>query len=194
MASKSKSLPASIWSALVPAASPKAKRVPYRATPVSLRRPLGEAITDLERWLVYYKLSGTWGDYLKEYQGNKSSGLMNPEYTIRMQQHGGLVEIIAKVDEAFDAIHNYKPEDDLSEGVYRLVQSKNSANPRPKAQTREADLKKIGAWLKKKKYQKSADKAALRIEAMTVFKCSKTDVTDAARLAKLTRSYSKSPR
>lgn len=185
---------AEVWAGKPLSKSPKAKRVPYRPIPASRRRPLGDAITDLERWLVYYKLDGGWFDYLQEYRDSKSSGLMNPEYTIRMKQHGGLVEIIAKVDEAFDAIHNYKPEDDLSEGVYRLVQSKNSTNPRPKAQTREADLKRIGAWLKKKKYQQSADKDALGREAMKIFECSRTDVTDAARLAGLTRSYSKSPR
>jgi hypothetical protein len=194
MATRIDSLPAGMWSSLMPAAPQKAKRVPYRSYPLSLRKPLGEAINRLESWLVYLKIDGEWHDHLREYRENKVDGVTNPAYIIRMnQRHPGLLAFVEKVDESFYALHNYRPEENLTEGVYKLAQSRNSTNPRPQAQTRDAELKKIGAWLKKKKYQHSTDKTTLRDEAMKFFTCSRTDVTDAARLAKLTRSYSKSP-
>lgn len=89
-------------------------------------------------------------------------------------------------------IENMDPKKYFSDGVYRLAQTKTANKPRPKAQTRKAKLKSIGAWLANKGYKESIDKESLVNEAMKCFDCAETDVRDAARFAELTRSYKQS--
>lgn len=183
------------WRGLIAVELPKVKRIPYRRYPVALRRSILERIKFLEACLAYENLETDWLEILNEYRSNRVGGITNPRYIIKMNQdHPGLLELVAALDEAFFNLHNYRPEDHLSEGIYRLVQGKNANKVRPNAQTRAPLLKKVGAWLAKKGYKDSDDKAGMIRDAMGKFDCKKTDATDAARLANLTRPHIKSPR
>lgn len=186
---------ANMWAALIAVEMPKEKRVPYRRYPVSIRRPIVEGIKRLQAWLLYCKLETDWLQVLNEYRSNKVCGVTNPHFLIEMnRKHAGLFEVISNLDDAFSKLHNYRPEDHLSEGVYKLVQGENAKKARPNARTRASELKKIGSWLKSHGYKTSSDKSTIIREAKTHFTCSESDVREAAKRAKLTRSYSQSLR
>lgn len=133
----------------------------------------------------------TWSEALRRYRiskalpgarGMAAKGLL----------HQLVMDHAKKLDDVFQLVREFKPEDFITEGVISEVARRAAKGKRPNARTRAEKLEEIGVWLKRKEYDQSLNKAGLIDQATIIFKCGETDVKVAAHKAGLTRKYRQS--
>lgn len=99
---------------------------------------------------------------------------------------------VQQLDAALAAIENFDPAQHVNKEVIAKVSSRAAKSRRPSARTRSGNLSEIGVWLKTAGYKDSLDKEGIIDRADREKGWCETDVREAAKLAGLTRPYSKS--
>lgn len=95
----------------------KSERPKLARYPKPMREMLVKRIEELERWLKFNGLEMSWKEALDDFRRNVHMGITSPLY---MQKYRGCDSIVQSawfLDQAFAQLHNYRPEDYLTEGV-----------------------------------------------------------------------------
>lgn len=163
-----------------------------RKHPKAYRAMSIRAVEDLELALAVTcaPATVTWHEALRRYRESKVTGGILGAVSMGLL-HPAVIDRARKLDEVFNLMKTFKPEEFMTEGVISQVSRRAAKVKRPNAQTREEKLKEIGLWLKTKEYAQSLYKNSLIVQATEKFKCGETDVKAAASMAGLTRPYRK---
>lgn len=95
----------------------KSERPKLARYPKPLREMLVNRIADLEHWLKFNGLEISWKEALDDFRSNVHMGIVNPFYRRKYRDCGDIVQAAWFLDEVFAQLHNYQPEDYLTEGV-----------------------------------------------------------------------------
>ncbi|MBU3652371.1 MAG: hypothetical protein FGM44_04730 [Limnohabitans sp.] len=93
--------------------------------PKPLREMLNKRIATLERWLKFNDLDMSWKEALDDFRENVHMGVTSPFYAMKYKDCGDIVQSAWLLDEAFGKLHDYQPEDYLTEGVLKASQRFN---------------------------------------------------------------------
>ncbi len=119
--------PASVWSGLESKQAQQAKntkrddRPKLARYPKPLREMLDKRIRTLEFWLKFNEIDVSWKEALDDFRNNVHMGITNPFYVMKYRDCGDIVQSAWLLDEAFAKLHEYRPEDYLTEGVVSVA-------------------------------------------------------------------------
>lgn len=113
--------------------------------PKPLREMLNKRINTLERWLRFNEIDVSWKEALDDFRNNVHMGITNPFYVMKYRDCGDIVQSAWLLDEAFAKLHEYRPEDYLTEGVLSAAARFNrKGKTDADTPTAEDELRKMG--------------------------------------------------